>query len=155
MWFDGWDSIGRTVLAAVITYGVLIVFLRVSGKRTLAKMNAFDLVITVALGSTLSTIIVSKNVAIASGVSALAMLILLQYLVATLMVRSEWFQRVVKSQPVRLFADGSYDDRAMQRERVVKEEILAAMRSSGYNDPSEVEEVYLETDGSFSVVGRD
>ncbi|HEU4521024.1 MAG TPA: DUF421 domain-containing protein, partial [Thermoanaerobaculia bacterium] len=132
MWFEGWESIWRTVVSAVAAYGALVVFLRLSGKRTLAKMNAFDFVITVALGSTLATIVLSKDVSIASGVTALAMLILLQYVVASLMVRSQSFQKIVKSQPVKLFRDGAYDESAMRRERVVHEEVLAAMRDSGY-----------------------
>ncbi|HUP44939.1 MAG TPA: YetF domain-containing protein [Thermoanaerobaculia bacterium] len=154
MWFDGWDSIGRTILAGAVAYVAVVIVLRVSGKRTLAKMNAFDLIVTVALGSTLSTVLVSKDVSIASGVVALAMLVVLQYLVASLMIRSKRFQRLVKSQPARLFAAGHFDDEKMREERIVHEEVLAAMRSSGYTDPAQVEEVYLETDGSLSVIPR-
>ena len=72
MWFHSWESIGRTVISGVVTYGALIMFLRVSGKRTLAKLNAFDLVVTVALGSTLSTVLLSKEVPLSEGLLAIA-----------------------------------------------------------------------------------
>jgi uncharacterized membrane protein YcaP (DUF421 family) len=70
MIFDGWGSIARTAIVGVLAYAALVVLLRISGKRTLAKMNAFDLVVTVALGSTLATILLSKEVSLASGVAA-------------------------------------------------------------------------------------
>jgi uncharacterized membrane protein YcaP (DUF421 family) len=67
MFFNGWESLGRTAVAGVVAYVSLIIILRFSGKRTLAKMNAFDLVVTVALGSTLATVVVSRDVVLAEG----------------------------------------------------------------------------------------
>jgi len=65
MLFNGWESWGRMLVVGALAYAGLIVLLRLSGKRTLAKMNAFDLVVTVALGSTLATVMTSKDVALA------------------------------------------------------------------------------------------
>ncbi|WP_231362619.1 hypothetical protein [Thioalkalivibrio sp. ALMg9] len=67
MFFGGWDGLLRTLVVGVLAYVALIVFLRLSGKRTLSKMNAFDLVVTVALGSTLATVLLAKDVALAEG----------------------------------------------------------------------------------------
>src|SRR5688500_18843535 len=108
MLFDGWESIGRVVLSGGITYVALILMLRVSGKRTLAKMNAFDLVVTVALGSTLATIALSRDVSVATGIAALAVLIGMQYAVAWLSVRSETARRAVRSEPRLLVRHGSF-----------------------------------------------
>ena len=57
MWFDSWDSLLRVIAGGFAAYASLVVLLRVSGKRTLSKLNAFDLVVTVALGSTLATML--------------------------------------------------------------------------------------------------
>jgi uncharacterized membrane protein YcaP (DUF421 family) len=65
MFFDGWKGLGQTAVAGIVAYTSLILLLRISGKRTLAKMNAFDLIVTVALGSVLATVILSKDVALA------------------------------------------------------------------------------------------
>lgn len=81
MLFSGWDSLLRILVVGVLAYVALVVFLRVSGKRTLSKMNAFDLVVTVALGSTLATVLLDKDVALAEGASAFALLIGLQFAV--------------------------------------------------------------------------
>ena len=93
MFFQNWSGIIRTVIVGTLAYAVLLLSLRDSGKRTLAKLNAFDLVVTVALGSTLATILLSESVALAEGVTGLILLILLQYVVAFFSVRSKAFAR--------------------------------------------------------------
>jgi uncharacterized membrane protein YcaP (DUF421 family) len=65
--FDSWDWLLRTLIIVVLAYGTLIALLRLAGKRTLTKLNAFDLVVTVALGSTLATALLSKDVAQGKG----------------------------------------------------------------------------------------
>lgn len=75
MWFDGWYGIARVLVIGSAAYVALIALLRISGKRTLSKLNAFDLVVTVALGSTLATILLSKDVALAEGIAAFVVLV--------------------------------------------------------------------------------
>ncbi|CCH55934.1 protein of unknown function DUF421 [Fibrisoma limi BUZ 3] len=150
--FKGWNSIIRILVVGVLAYAGLLLSLRISGKRTLSKMNAFDLVVTVALGSTLSTIIVSRQTGVADGLTALALLIALQYIVAWLSVRSSGFKKLIKSEPALLFHQGQYLRGAMRRERVTEDEILSALRSSGVSNPDDVAAVVLETDGSFNVI---
>ena len=154
MFFDGWDSLIRTVVVGVMAYGVLVIFLRISGKRTLAKMNAFDWVVTVALGSALATILLDKDVALAQGALGLALLIGLQFVVAWSSVRRRWVRSLVAGEPSLLLYRGSFLRDAMQRERVAEEDMHSALRSSGVASPSEAEAVVLETDGSFSVIPR-
>ncbi len=91
MFFQNWQGIVRTVIVGLLAYATLVAFLRISGKRTLAKLNAFDLVVTVALGSTLSAILLQESVALAEGATALALLILAQFAVTFLSVRSPAF----------------------------------------------------------------
>ncbi len=150
--FHGWTGIARTGLAGVPAYAALVLMLRVSGKRTLSKMNAFDLLVTVALGSTLATILLSKDVPLAEGVTAFATLIGLQFIVAWLSVRSKAVSRLVKSEPALLLHRGQFLREAMWRERVTEGEVRAAVRSQGIADLGMVEAVVLETDGSFNVV---
>lgn len=152
MFFHNWTDLFRTVVVGVCAYGALLFLVRISGKRTLSKMNAFDLIVTVALGSTLATILLSNDVALAEGVLALALLIVLQFTITWLSVRSETVSRLVKAEPRLLFHKGKYLQSAMKAERVNKEELLQAMRSEGIGREEQVEAVVLETDGSFSIV---
>jgi uncharacterized membrane protein YcaP (DUF421 family) len=154
MFFDSWADIGRLLVMAPLAYVTLVLFLRLSGKRTLAKMNAFDLVITVSLGSTLASVVLSTDVSLSEGALAFALLIGLQYVVAWSQQRSEKVRQIVKSDPALLAYEGEYLDDALRRERVVRAEVLAAVRSSGYAGLGDVTAVILETDGSFSVVAQ-
>ena len=70
MLFDGWDELGRVLVMGVLGYAGLIVILRITGKRTLAKMNAFDLVVTVSLGSVLAAAVLDENVSLAEAIAA-------------------------------------------------------------------------------------
>src|SRR3990170_1372212 len=108
MFFDSWGGLARVCVVGTLAYCALIFLLRVSGKRTLSKMNAFDLVVTVALGSTLATILLSKDVALVEGIVALALLIGLQFLITWLSVRSAKVSRLVKAEPALLFHRGSF-----------------------------------------------
>ncbi len=151
VFFQDWEGVLRTFIVGVLGYLTLVAFLRISGKRTLAKLNAFDLVVTVALGSTLAAIILQESVALAEGAVALAVLILAQFLVTFTSVRSAAFAAAVRSEPALLVRGGEFCERTMRRERVTKDEALSAIRSNGNGRLEDVESLILESDGSFSV----
>jgi uncharacterized membrane protein YcaP (DUF421 family) len=154
MLFDSWESLLRVILVGSAAYLALVAMLRVSGNRTLSKMNAFDLVVTVALGSTLATVLLNRTVPLADGVLALALLVILQYAITWLSVRSKRVQQFVKSEPVLLAKDGRYLDKALHTQRVTRTEIEAALRQHGSSEIRTVHMVVLETDGSLSVVRK-
>ena len=154
IFFDGWSVLLRTVVIGVLAYASLIVFLRVSGKRTLSKMNAFDFVVTVALGSTLASILLDKDVVLAQGALAFALLVGLQFLISWSSVRSGWVRRLVTGEPSLLLYRGELLPDALRKTRVNEDELRAAVRSEGLAALEEAEAVVLETDGSFSVVPR-
>lgn len=155
MLFDGWEPLARTAVVGVLAYVGLVVLLRASGARTLAKMNAFDLVVTVALGSTLATILLGKDVALAQGLLAFALLIGMQYVVTWSSVRLRWVRRVVTGEPVLLLHRGNFVEEAMHRARVNRDDVRAAVRATGAAGTSVVYAVVLETDGTFSVLPQE
>lgn len=152
MFFDDWHGILRVLVVGLAAYAALIVMLRVSGKRTLSKMNAFDLIVTVALGSTLATVLLTADVPLAEGVVTLALLVGLQFAITWASVRSPWFRGVIKAEPTLLVRDGSLLPDAMRHQRVTAEEIDAALRQSGRQGLEGVHAVILETDGTLSVI---
>lgn len=154
MFFDNWETIWRTILIGVLAYVILVFLLRLSGKRTLSKWNAFDFIVTIAFGSVLATTLLSGKVTIAQSVIAFAVLIFLQYIVTWLSVRVKFFRNIIKADPKLLFFEGEFLQEAMKKERVTETEVLAAMRESGRPDKEEVGAVILETDGSFSIVPK-
>jgi uncharacterized membrane protein YcaP (DUF421 family) len=151
MWFDSWTDLGRILVVAPLAYLALVAMLRISGARTLSKLNAFDLVVTVALGSTLATVLLSSDVSVAEGLLAFAMLILLQFVVSRASIRWRRVERLVKSEPVLLYRSGFLRG-PMRRARVTEDEVRQAARASGKASLDDVAAVVLETDGSFSVL---
>lgn len=151
LWFEDWASIGRIVLFGTLGYIALVAILRTSGKRTLSKMNAFDFIITIALGSTFATFLLSDQLTFVEGVVALGLLVGLQWVATALYVRSRRFEKLIKGAPRLLYWQGDYLDRALQEERVTRDEVRAAMREHGVSDHRRAAAV-LETDGNLSVL---
>lgn len=152
MWFDSWSDILRVVTVGTAAYLALVLVLRVSGKRTLAKLNAFDLVVTVALGSTLATILLSADVAWTEGVTAFGVLVLLQLLVSWSTSHIGPGRSVVTARPSTVLRDGVLDEAAIAAQRLTPAEVRQAVRSSGVGGLNEVARVVLETDGTLSVI---
>lgn len=149
-----WDSFLRIVTVGVLAYIGLLIFLRTSGKRTLTKLNAFDLIVTVALGSTLATVLLDSSISLWEGLTAFAVLIALQYLITFTAVRSKGFNQLIKSEPRLVFLEGEFLTQAMRKERIKDIEIMQAIRNSGEGDLKNIQAVILETDGSMSVISN-
>ncbi len=154
MLFGGWTSLLRVLVVGALAYITLVIFLRVSGKRTLSKMNAFDFVVTVALGSTLATVLLSDDVTLADGAAAFALLIGLQFTVTWSSIRVRWVRRMVTGEPLMLLHRGTLLQEALRKSRVTEDEVRAAVRQAGLASGNEAQAVVLETDGSISVVQR-
>jgi uncharacterized membrane protein YcaP (DUF421 family) len=154
MFFESWSALARVLLIGTLAYVGVILLLRLSGKRTLAKWSAFDFIVTIALGSTLATIIVSKQVALAEGVAALGLLIGLQFAISWMSTRVTWIRRLTKSDPAYLYRSGAFVAERLRSERVTRSEVLAAVRGAGLASMHDVAAVVLETDGSVSVIGH-
>jgi uncharacterized membrane protein YcaP (DUF421 family) len=152
--FDGWAGLLRILIIAPAAYAALVLALRLSGKRTLSKLNAFDVIVTIAIGSTLASIITSKSLALVEGLVALLALVMMQFLVTALAVRVKPIDRLIKAEPTLLVRDGQLLPRAMRRQRITEGEILAAARASGVQQLSQLEAAFLETDGSLTALPR-
>lgn len=152
MLVNGIEPLLQRMIVGATAYVAVVVLLRVSGKRTLAKWNAFDLIVTVAFGSILATALVSQTVSLLQIVLAFATLIVLQFLVTRTSAGSRRFERLVKSRPTLLLYRGELLAELMLEERVTKAEVLAALREAGIGDLRDAAAVVLETDGSFSVI---
>jgi len=152
IFFDSWESVVHTIVITVLAYVLLIVLLRISGKRTLSKMNAFDLIVTIALGSTLATVMLSKDVALLDGAIAFFLLISLQYVITWSSVRYKKISKIVKSTPALLVYKGEMLREMMLKERIDEDEIYSILREKGLASVAEADAVILETDGTLTVV---
>jgi uncharacterized membrane protein YcaP (DUF421 family) len=142
----------RTVVGTLASYVVLVALLRVAGQRTLAKWYAFDLIVTMALGSAFASGILSKDVTIAQSAAGFVTLVVLQFIVARTVVAVNRFRKVVNSSPALVFYNGEFRRGEMKKYRVADPDIRAAVRGHGHGCLEEIDAVVLEPDGTFSVI---
>jgi uncharacterized membrane protein YcaP (DUF421 family) len=154
MLFDGWASIGRIAFLAVASYLLLIVALRLAGAQALGKMSAYNLVITIALGSIVATIPLGTGVTLADGVALIVIYLGLQRLLRRALKMKPRWQRIAKNKPRIVVWNGVQLESEMQAVDVTASEVLAAIRKAGRGSLGDVQAVVLENDGEWSVIGR-
>ncbi|WP_183814690.1 DUF421 domain-containing protein [Parvularcula dongshanensis] len=155
IWFGGWDGLFEVILVSPIIYLLVIVFVRVSGKRTTGQMNNFDWIVTVAMGSVVASGIVINTVEVVEAAAAVAMLTGLQFALTSLTRRFRAIDRLAKTEPCLLVRRGKVDERALAKERLTKDELAAALRQHGLARLDEIEWLLLENTGRFSVITKD
>lgn len=155
IFFDSWDSILRTSILSIAAYAGLVTLLRVAGNRPLTQLNAFDFIVNVAIGSTLATVMLNKNVVLADGLLVFAMLIGLQLVLSYLTRKSSKFNKVVKTQSVLVYYDGEFLHEEMRKNLLTRDELLQAIRSEGVGNLEQVKAIVLETNGRFSVLKKE
>jgi len=152
--FNSWSDLGRVLVLGVLGYISLVLLLRISGNRTLSKLNAFDFIVTIALGSTFGSFILNKEISLAEGVMGFIVLIGMQHVVSWLTIRSKTIKRIVKSEPSLVYYNQEYLVDSMKRSRIAKAEIEQSVRNQGHATLENVEAVVLETDGSLSIISK-
>ncbi|MBZ6526629.1 DUF421 domain-containing protein [Aerococcaceae bacterium DSM 111021] len=144
----------RISLVSLLFFISLIIILRISGKRTLSKMNAFDFVITIALGSIFATIILDSSISLMSGLTAIISLVFYQFIITFLSVRFKNFKNITKSKPSLLYYNGQFFDDSLKKERIALDELKQAVRNSGFASIEDITAIVLETDGTLSVIEK-
>ena len=150
--FNSWSSLFHTLMTGSLGYIVIIFLLRISGKRTLSKWNSFDFVVTIAFGSILAAMLLSKQTSLAQGMLGFGILVFNQFVISWIAARSSLVQKLIKAEPALLLYEGQFKHSVLKQERVSEGEVLAAIRNQGIGDMTQVGAVVLETDGSFSVI---
>ena len=152
MFFDGWDSVWRVVGVAAIIYVSIVALLRIFGEQALAKMSAYDLVVTVALGSFLAGIPLGSGVTVVDGLAAVGTYLVLQQILRWTIKRSRRAEKAVRDTPHVVVWDGVLLEDRLLKLNILKDEVRSAVRRAGKSSFSEVLAVILENDGEWSVV---
>lgn len=154
MLFDSFSTLLNTLIIGILAYIIIILLMRISGKRTLSKWNSFDFITTVAFGSILATLLLSKDTSLAQGSLGFALLVTFQYVITWIAARYDVVQKLIKSEPALLLYKGQFQQKALKQERVTEGEVLAAIRANGNASQENIDAVVLETDGTFSVITK-
>lgn len=144
-----WQAAGFVALSAVLMYLAIIAAVRINGLRSFSKMSSFDFATTVAIGSLLAAISMSRS-SLAEGLVAVAVLLTMQAIVATGRKASRVHQ-LVDNPPMLLMAEGQFLDDNMRHAQVTEGDVRAKLRLAGVIDQRTVRFVVLETTGDVSI----
>jgi uncharacterized membrane protein YcaP (DUF421 family) len=135
----------------VIVYLVLVVLLRLFGKRELAQLNPFDLVVLLSLSNTVQNAIIGDDNSVTGGVIGAFGLLAINWLVVRVLFRSPRLTRALEGRSAVLIRDGQIDQRALDRESLSREELVAVIHKQGFVDIHQVRRCELEPNGTFYV----
>jgi uncharacterized membrane protein YcaP (DUF421 family) len=141
--------LGDKVIRTVAVYVVLALILRVVGKRDLAQLNAFDLVVMLLLSNVVQNAIIGPDNSLLGGVIGAVVLVAANSAVVRVIRRSDRIARIMEGTSTVLARDGRWDDRALRAEGLRRADVDAALRRQNANSVSEIEELTIEPGGSI------
>lgn len=141
------------LLRPVVVYLVLVILLRLFGKRELAQLNPFDLVVLLSLSNTVQNAIIGDDNSVTGGVIGAFGLLGINWLVVRVLFRSKKMTRVLEGRAAVLIRNGQLDLRAMERESLTREELQDVIHRQGFQDFHQVHRCELEPNGTFYVEG--
>jgi uncharacterized membrane protein YcaP (DUF421 family) len=139
----------------VIVYLVLVVLLRIFGKRELAQLNPFDLVVLLSLSNTVQNAIIGDDNSVTGGIIGAFGLLAINWLVARVLFGSPRLTRALEGRSCVLILNGQLDQRAMERESLTREDLLSVIHRQGFEDFDKVRRCVLEPNGTFYVEAYD
>jgi uncharacterized membrane protein YcaP (DUF421 family) len=143
------------LLRPVIVYLVLVLLLRLFGKRELAQLNPFDLVVLLSLSNTVQNAIIGEDNSVTGGIIGACSLLAINWLVVRVLFRSRRLTRAFEGRATILVHNGQIDKRALERESLSREELLEVIHRQGFEDLHQVRKCELEPNGTFYVEAFD
>jgi uncharacterized membrane protein YcaP (DUF421 family) len=148
-------SVLEKVLRPVIVYLALIILLRIFGKRELAQLNPFDLVVLLSLSNTVQNAIIGNDNSVSGGIIGAISLLSINYIVAQILFKSPKLTRLMEGTSTVLIREGKMDKNAMKRESLTEDELLSAVHKQGFQHLHEVGVCQLDPNGTFYVEAKE
>jgi uncharacterized membrane protein YcaP (DUF421 family) len=148
-------SVGEKILRPVIVYLVLVVLLRIFGKRELAQLNPFDLVVLLSLSNTVQNAIIGDDNSVSGGVIGAFSLLAINWVVARVLFKSPKLTRLVEGSSAVLIRNGKIDPKALEHESLTSDELVSAIHKQGFPHLHEVGLCQLEPNGNFYIEPRE
>jgi uncharacterized membrane protein YcaP (DUF421 family) len=145
--------VAEKLLRPVVVYLVLVVLLRIFGKRELAQLNPFDLVVLLSLSNTVQNAIIGDDNSVTGGVIGAFSLLAINWLVVRLLFKSQRLTRTLEGSSTVLIRNGKIDQRALEKESLTREELLSVLHRQGFEGIHQVHRCELEPNGTFYVEG--
>jgi uncharacterized membrane protein YcaP (DUF421 family) len=146
--------LAEKILRPIIVYIFLIVGLRLSGKRELAQLNPFDLIVLLTLSNTVQNAIIGNDNSVIGGIIGAASLLAVNYLVVRFLYDHRKIDQLVEGRADVLIEDGKIHEHKLKRELITKEELAAAARKQGFDSLADVRQCVLEPGGTLSFTAK-
>ena len=154
MWSDIF-SLGvplvEKILRPALVYAFLVIALRVFGKRELAQLNPFDLVVLLSLSNTVQNAIIGNDNSLTGGLVGALALLCLNYLVVRFLFRHRRLDQIFEGKPALLIQHGRVNHRALCQELLTHSELMTVLHRQGFDRVDEVDECVLEPGGTFAI----
>jgi uncharacterized membrane protein YcaP (DUF421 family) len=147
----GWIDIADKAIRTVAVYAAVLAVLRFFGKRQLAQLNAFDLVVVLLLSNVVQNAIIGPDNSLVGGLVGAVVLVAVNSLVVRAAFRYPWLSVHLQGNESRLVSNGRIQEQELRRELISPKELEAALRRQGVDGVSAVEEVELMPEGDFFV----
>lgn len=145
--------IAEKILRPILVYLFLIVALRVFGKRELAQLNPFDLVVLLSLSNTVQNAIIGDDNSVTGGMIGALSLLAINWLLMWVLYRAPKVNEALEGSSTTLVRDGRIDEDALKKETLTEVELISVLNKNGFTDPGEVALCVLEPNGTFFVKG--
>lgn len=155
LFWDGWEPVVHSAVMVICGFLALVLILRVSGPRTMAKMTPLDFIVAVTIGSAFGRTLTATTVPVAQTVVVLVLLVGANWLFAALRARSSRVRTLLDNPPILLYYRGEMQTRAMRSHRLLEEDVHTAARQAGKGSLAGVAAVILQQDGTLGVIGDD
>jgi len=150
-----WHTLLEIALRTTVIYVLVLIGIRLTGKREVGQMTPFDLTLLLLLSNSVQNAMTGPDTSLLGGAVAASILLLLNYLLAELSGMNRRFRRAVEGSPTLLVHNGQPIEAHLTREHVSQDELDRALREHGCNDVHEVALAVLEVDGAISVLKYD
>lgn len=147
-------SIVEKMIRPMIVYMFLVIGLRLAGKRELAQLNPFDLVVLLSLSNTVQNAIIGDDNSVTGGLIGAATLLGVNYLVVRFLFRHKRLDQIIEGQPTALIEDGRVRQRALAKELLTESELLTVAHRQGFSSLKDIDTCVLEPGGTFFMQGR-
>ena len=147
-------SVAEKILRPVVVYIFLVVLLRIFGKRELAQLNPFDLVVLLSLSNTVQNAIIGNDNSVTGGLIGAFSLLAVNYVVVRFLFRHRRLDQIMEGTPTVLIEHGKVQRPALAKELLTEPELLTVLHRQGFSGLEEVERCVLEPSGSFSIKGK-
>lgn len=147
-------SVAEKIIRPIIVYLFLVIVLRLAGRRELAQLNSFDLVVLMMLANTVQNATIGNDNSLAGGLIGVSALLLVNYLVVRLLYLRPKLDELLEGGPTLLIKDGRVIRPNLAQEAISEQQLMEAIRKQGLGSVGQVAQAVLETGGVISVVPR-